>query len=53
MQQKIILSADSSCDLGPALLSEHQVHLFPFTVLLDGNAYSDGIDITPDDIYHT
>lgn len=51
MQRKVILSADSSCDLGPQLIEQHHVHLFPFTILLDGKAYTDGQDITPDDLY--
>ncbi len=51
MQRKVILSADSSCDLGPELIEKYQVNLFPFTVLLDGKAYTDGKDITPDDLY--
>ena len=51
MQRKVILSADSSCDLGPQLIQQYHVHLFPFTILLDGQAYTDGEGITPDDLY--
>lgn len=51
MQRKVILSADSSCDLGLQLIQQYHVHLFPFTILLDGQAYTDGEGITPDDLY--
>lgn len=48
---KIILSADSTCDLGDALKDRFNVNFFPLHIILDGNQYKDGIDITADEIY--
>ena len=49
--QKIILSADSTCDIGEELKQRYQVNFFPYHILLDGKEYTDGVDITPDDLY--
>ena len=48
---KIILSADSACDIGPELREEFDVHLFPFHILLGGKSYMDGVDITSEEMY--
>ncbi len=50
MSNPVILCADSTCDLSPALIEEHQVHLYPFHINLDDKTYRDGIDLTTDDI---
>ncbi len=51
MERKIILSADSTCDLGDALKERYHVHFFPFHILLGENSYIDGRDICPEDLY--
>ncbi len=51
MAKPIILCADSTCDLSPELIERYHVHILPLHVNLDGNSYSDGVDITPDKIY--
>lgn len=51
MAKPIILTADSTCDLSETLLDRYQVKLYPFHILLDGQTYSDGVDLHPDDIY--
>lgn len=48
---KILLSADSTCDLGAQLKEQHQVHYYPFHIILDGKDYQDNVDITPQDIF--
>ena len=48
---KIILSADSTCDLDQELKERYHVHYFPLHIILDGKDYKDGIDITPEKIY--
>lgn len=53
MAKNIILCADSTCDLGPELIEKYGVHIYPLHVLVDGEPHSDGVDITPDDIYAT
>jgi len=49
MNIKII--SDSTCDLSADLLKKYNVTLMPLTVVKDGKAYSDGVDITPADIF--
>ena len=51
MGQKIILSADSTCDLGPQLQQQYQVHFYPFHILLEDHSYTDSVDIHPEDLY--
>lgn len=51
MERKIILSADSTCDLGDTLKERYHVHFFPFHILLGENSYIDGKDICPEDLY--
>ena len=53
MAKPIVLCADSTCDLSPALLEKYHVHLQYMQINQDGVAYRDGVDITPDDIYAT
>lgn len=51
MPGKIILSADSTCDLGPELKERYQVQYYPYHIILDGKQFTDGVDITPDDLF--
>ena len=39
---------DSTCDLPAALAQEQQIAVVPATVLVDGRAFRDGVDITTD-----
>ena len=48
---KIILSADSTCDLDEDLKERYNVHYFPLHINLNGKDYLDNIDITPEEIY--
>ena len=49
MNIKII--ADSTCDLSNELLEKFNISLMPLTVIKDNQAYSDGITITPAEIF--
>ena len=51
MAKPIILCADSTCDLSAELIAKYNVHILPLHVILEGNAYADGVDMQPDDIY--
>ncbi len=51
MDRKIILSADSTCDLGTELKEKHKVNYYPFHIVLDNKEYRDNVDITPDEIF--
>lgn len=51
MEQKIIISSDSTTDLSPELKERYNIKTIPLGVTLGDKTYSDGVDITPDDIY--
>lgn len=46
----IRITSDSTCDLGE-LVAKHNIGILPLQVNLDANAYFDGVDITPEDIF--
>lgn len=48
---KIILSADSTCDLGEELKARYDVHYYPFHVILEERDYQDNVDITTKEIF--
>ena len=47
----IKITADSTCDLSKELLEKYNISLMPLTVVKDNQAYSDGITITPAEIF--
>ncbi len=47
----IVITSDSTCDLGPELIERYGIAILPLGVALGDKLYSDGVDITPDDIY--
>ena len=49
--RKIILSADSTCDLGDELKEKYQVQYYSFHIILEGKDYQDNEAITPGDIF--
>ncbi len=48
---RIKISADSTCDLSPGLIEEHDINIIPLHIVKDEKEYSDGVDITPEDIF--
>ena len=48
---KIKITSDSTCDLGEELIKKHDIGIVPLTVILGNKVYSDGIDITPQQIF--
>lgn len=48
---KIKILSDSTCDLSAELLEKYNITLVPLTVIKDGQSYSDGITITPAEIF--
>lgn len=46
----IKITSDSTCDLSPELLSRLDITLLPLHIVVDGNDYRDGVNITPLDI---
>lgn len=49
--EKIILSADSTCDLGDELKARYHVHYYPFHIILEEKDYRDNVDITVKEIF--
>ena len=49
MNIKII--SDSTCDLSPQLLADHDITLAPLTVVKGEKQFKDGVSITPDGIF--
>ena len=50
-EKPVVLFADSSSDLGDALLQRYNVQIIPIHVVVDGKTYDDGKDISTDAIY--
>ena len=48
---KIKIMTDSASDIDTKLAEEYGVCVLPFTVVIDGKEYVDGIDFTPDEFY--
>lgn len=48
---KIKIIIDSTCDLTPEYIKEHDIEVVPLLVTHNGNEYKDGIDITIDQLY--
>jgi len=49
--RKVAIISDSTCDLSAELLEKYQVSIIPLHIHLGEEEYSDGVDITPDQIY--
>ncbi len=47
----IVITSDSTTDLGAALIERYNVSTIPLGVTLGDKTYRDGVDINPDDIY--
>lgn len=51
MPKKVILSADSTCDLNPELVDQYSVNLYPYHIILEGKSYIDNVDISAEELY--
>lgn len=49
--EKIILSADSTCDLSAELKEQYHVHYYPFHIIYRGKSYQDNVDIHPEELF--
>ena len=49
--KKVIISSDSTCDLGDELREKWNIQYFPYHINLEGKDYLDNVTITPDDLY--
>ena len=48
---KIRMTADSTCDLTPELIRKYEIGIAPLSVIIDGEVFHDGVDVTPRDIF--
>ena len=48
---RVGIVCDSTCDLGPEWLAQHDVRMVPLKVLFDTDSYLDWIDLSPDEFY--
>jgi DegV family protein with EDD domain len=49
--KKIILSADSTCDIGPELQKKFNVQFFDFHIQIGEESFVDMKEVSPDDLY--
>lgn len=47
----IKILSDSTCDLSKDLIEQNNITIVPLIVIKDGEVYSDGVTITPEDIF--
>ncbi|MCL1917973.1 MAG: DegV family protein [Peptococcaceae bacterium] len=48
---QVIISADSTCDIGPELVKKYNIRLINWRILLEDKEYIDSVDIFPEDMY--
>lgn len=51
MSKPVIITADSTCDLSPALLERFDIKTIPLTIQLGADTYLDGEGFTPEMMY--
>lgn len=51
MASDIIITSDSTTDLSKELCERYKITVMPLGITLGDKLYTDGVDITPDDIY--
>lgn len=51
MSKPVVITADSTCDLSPELLSRYNIKTLPLTILLGEESFLDGTHFTPTDMY--
>ena len=51
MASDIVITSDSTTDLSPELRERYNISVAPLGITLGDKVYTDGVDITPDDIY--
>lgn len=51
MAEKIIISADSTCDLGRELKEQYHVEYYPLHIILEEKDYLDNVTIQPEELY--
>lgn len=52
MENKIIIAADSTCDLSPELIEKYDIKVIPLPVNLGDKPCLDGVDVSVDDVFN-
>ena len=45
------IMTDSNCGIMPSEETSYGIHVLHMPVIINGRAYGEGVDITPDDVY--
>ena len=48
---KVRITTDSTSDLSPEIVRKYDIGVVPLSVIIDGQVYHDGVDVTPRDIF--
>ena len=48
---RIKITSDSTCDLSKELIEKYDITVVPLTIIKNDEAFSDGVTITPADIF--
>ena len=51
MSNKVIITADITCDLNKKLEEKYDVKVMPLHIVIGGKTYEDWVDITPEQLY--
>ncbi len=51
MAKPVVITADSTADLSPALLERYDIHIIPLTIFLGEESFLDGQGFTPEQMY--
>lgn len=51
--KKVALITDSTCDLPKAIVERYNINIIPLHVVYKDREFSDGIDITPEEVYNS
>ncbi|SHJ72143.1 EDD domain protein, DegV family [Anaerobranca californiensis DSM 14826] len=49
--EKIKIFADSTCDLSPELIEQHDIGIVPLNIIFGDDIFQDGVDITTKELY--
>lgn len=49
--RKSMIFSDSTCDLTTEMVAERDIKISPLTVVFGDEQHTDGVDVTPDDVY--
>lgn len=51
MANKVIITADSSCDLTKEMIADNDIKIIPLNIVIGGKCYQDWVNITPEELY--